>query len=766
MILETFVSKYIIDTGKAISDLEELDKKSKDVSKSLQDATKPAESMGESTGRALDEISSAANNASEAVSDLSDSYGKAGDSAKGASDAAKRAHKEATEAAKRETEANKQAADTAEATKSSAASKELSRLDKLGAKLKSVMRFAFGNRPRIPGEGPQAGNSGGLGGVGGILTSAAGESRTLASGIAANLPGGAGLMGLVGAASAAAAAVTIFAKVIGIANEQADKAIHLRETAWKSGMTETQYNAAVIRGKRMGATEDEVRASREGLADKVRSAKANVYGEEAFWMRKAGINVGGGRDIENITKQVLNHARQLSKTRGQSEGIAWATQRMGMSFAEASRYVSMTDEQLKKYNQSTLSQEVNLAISQQRSRKYGEAMREVDTAMEQAGTKVSSKVTPSLTRLAHAMKDSAEKSDGLVSAIGTISAAVVDFAATLIDQSDKLFGYLNSRGDGLGEALSEPGIIEAISKSTGKPAEQVRLERQSKGIGLGWLFTESSRREAQQEALDALKSKYPNSDAIPSGPGLPTSGAPSLLVGKEAQDKQARGGLTTPKTTGEYAKAELDAISKVQKMNQEGTLDRPLEDVINEVHRIMADAQSNGSSAEETNEILERLYAVSVKQTNIIDAQAKHLIPPIPVQPVDIGLEQALSLWASGIGKAAGFTGPEGAAPGGSRAEYEAIARQQIEAKRYVGFQPTALVGPEATQRALMGGREASKSVAAAQTSAQLSLTQENKFNINVSDADAGRRVQSAIKQSNESATRTMVNSWTDSMRN
>lgn len=777
MILETFVSKYTADTSQAISALEGLDQKSKDVSKTLSvDVKVAAEEAGSATSKAFEDSSTSASDASKSVDKLTDSYGESGKAAVEAGKEAKKAHEEAANAANKEAEANGRLADSAGNRHSAEGIAEVTRLDKIGTKFKSLIRTMFSRKiaATAPGKEPEGGGAGG-GKVGSLLSNAAGQGKTFATGVSSALPGGPGLIGLIGSASAAAAAVAVFAKVIGTANEQAEKAIHLRETAWKAGMTETQYNAAVIRGKRMGATEEEVRSSREGLADKVRSAKAQPYGEEAFWMRRAGIKVGGGRDIENITKQVLNHARQLAKTKGEAEGIAWATQRMGMNFAEASRYISMTDQQLKQYNQSTLSQEVDLAVAQRRAKAYGDAKREMDSALEQAGVKVSKYVTPSLTNLAKVLKQSAEQSDGVVSGIGKMSAALVDFTAFLIEQADGILGYLNKRGEGLGEALAEPAMIEALAKSTGKPAEQIRLERQAQGIGLGWMFTEGSKQEAMQQAREELERKYPEAKkALPTlplpGGGTPgfgeTSEAPPLIIGKAKQEQMTEERLYKPRAGGEYGIAEAKAIAEAKKMHSAGTLDRPLEDVINEIHRMSAQAETDVEGPEETNRILADILKVATKQTNIVDAQAKHLMPPIPVQPIDIGLEQAMSLWASGIGKAAGLIGPEGAAAGGSRAEFEAVARQQMEAKRYVGFQPTALVGAEATKQALMGGREASKSVAEAQAAAQVSLSQENNFNINVSDADAGRRVQSAIRQSNDAARRSLVNAYTDAMRN
>lgn len=774
MILETFVMKYVADTREAAVSLDLLDKKGKDVQTTLTTGVKgAAEDLGSSIKNAMEGATQGADGASDSARGLAGSYDDAGEAAKKAGDKARKAHKDAADAANAEADANKKLSESASKRHEAEGNAESSRISKIGQKFKSMLKSVFDRKQQEakPGEG---GSGGGIGsGLSKFAGGVAGEGRTLVGGVAGALPGGPGMIGLIGAASAAAAAVTVFAKVIGIANEQAEKAIHLRETAWKAGMTETQYNAAVIRGKRMGATEEEVRSSREGLAAKVRSAKAQPYGEEAFWMRRAGIKTGGGRDIENITKQVLNHARQLAKTKGEAEGIAWATQRMGMSFAEASRYVSMTDQQLKQYNQSTLAQEVDLAVAQRRAKAYGDAKREMDNVMEQAGIKVSRYVTPSLTNLAKVLKHSAEQSDGVVSGIGKMSAALVDFTAFLIDQADGLLGYLNKRGAGLGEALAEPEMIEALAKATGKPAEQIRLERQSQGIGLGWMFTEESRKEAMREALDELRAKYPES--APSLKSLPLPGggtpgfgagarAPSLVIGKSEQERMTEDRLYKPRAGGSYGDAEAKAIEDAKKMQAAGTLDRPLEDVINEIHKMAAQAESDAEGPEETNAILADILKVAIKQTNIVDAQAKHLMPPIPVQPIDIGLEQAMSLWASGIGKAAGLIGPEGAAAGGSRAEFEAVARQQMEAKRYVGFQPAALVGSEATKSAIMGGRDAAKGVASAQVSSQLSLNQNNTFNVTVSESDAGRRVSAAIRQSNDSANRAMVNSWADRM--
>lgn len=88
----------------------------------------------------------------------------------------------------------------------------------------------------------------------------------------------------------------------------------------------------------------------------------------------------------------------------------------------------------------------------------------------------------------------------------------------------------------------------------------------------------------------------------------------------------------------------------------------------------------------------------------IQDKMAKHMVPPIPVKPIQLGLEQALSLWASGMGQQGKLKASADAEAATTRGKVEEMAMQAVPLKMNVQYDGSLVAGSSATSK-LFGGK-------------------------------------------------------------
>lgn len=230
MLLDKFVMSWSADTKQATQELTTLESSAKGVSDGIE------KSMGEAFGSIGDQAKGAAQEVELAAKKMKASAGDV----QGTSQKVKQNQAKEEQNAKALDGAHKKGLSSAERWE----------------------RIVKGFKERFGG-----GGDGGKGG--GIIGGAMGEAKTFGSGVVGALPGVSGLVAVGGAATLAAAAVAMFAKTISIANDRAERGLSVRKDAWEAGRSQTQYNAQVLKGKRLGLNEAEVKASMTGLVDKI-----------------------------------------------------------------------------------------------------------------------------------------------------------------------------------------------------------------------------------------------------------------------------------------------------------------------------------------------------------------------------------------------------------------------------------------------------------------------------------------------------------------
>lgn len=622
MLIDKFVMKWTADTQEAAASIDELQAK----------ADKFAEKAGDKLG---EEFKKAAKDIADAGEKLEAAAGSAG-SAKGKS------QKTDKDNAKALNDAHQQGAKSSE---------------KMQGVVGKLREMFTANKESL---------SNAAGG-------AAGGAGRFAGGIAGILPGMSGIVALGGAASLAAAALFIMTKHVSAANDRAERAMTIRKEAWDTGRSQTQYNEQVLRGKKLGLTEEETQSSLTGMADRLRAAVTNPYGEEALRFRQAKIGVGSAnkpRDIEDTTQAVVKYMRALAKAKGENEGIAWATQRMGMSFQMAEAYIKATDSELAKNNIELRNQAMLLTVSQIESKKYAVAQRAVDNSMELAGNRMSKSVTPALTRFSEALAKSAKESSGLVAMLGSVTEFFIDLATGIVNFLGKVGAASSKVLDNEGDRMQANNWLRA------KGVVPEREEGREDGRGTRMVYSPEqiakAKADMEAERQAGIITKDDQGRDIGTKEGLRKSGIETL------KDQYSKKVLAQ----------DIPESEKESKLQQ--------------INAATESAEDTDLSLDDTNSILSQIFSESQKHTKELTAQTKHGTPPIPVIPVTIGLEQALSLWASGLGLGNGLTAPEGAANANTRGDYERTAKAQIAAQRDVSYNPNKLVSEEKTKNLLV----------------------------------------------------------------
>lgn len=683
MIIDKFVMKWKLDTADASKSLKDIQKESSQAAKQIQEDSKDAvKSINESARESAESAASASKQATE----------KAAAAAKQAAEKAKKDAEEAKKPAKlpRAAPADKKPPSTRRPPTPRTAPGEEGAPDwsKLSKTIHQLIR---------------------AGEMGGRLGSFGWHSLRIFPGMGSLMKFGVGLM-------SATATVAAFTKSIQTANDRAERALKIREEAWGTARSITGFNQQVLKGKSLGMTEAETRDSLTAFANRLREAIVNPYGEAAFRYRQYGIQTGTHRqprDVEAILRDVIGRARGMAATTGgPNEGIAFLTQRMGMSFTMARRLMEATDEQLKEYNSDMKEQARHLTVSQALAEKYAIAQRNLDFAVEKAGTEVATAITPALRDFTKQLEESAEKTDGLVAVVGEVTAGIINLGTEIVNFLDNVFqaaGKYIRKGTDNFEDMME---LERILRERGvKPAIS--------GFGFSADVFSQSQLQMARNIRDRIGKK------------------------PEKEDDELR------KVREGFTKA----------LGESGLDDKTKEEVAKKGDEQIKLLAKQGRSLEYISEYLKQLLGESKKQTPELEAQTKHGTPPIPIQPVTIGLEQALSLWASGLGKASFLRGPLGAAAAGSRAEYEQRAKEHIQAQLSVTYNPNLLATQGAAQAAMTGANMAAH--AGGLTPGVANIQQSNVYQVTVegnADTATAHQIPELLKASQDQANRNLVN--------
>lgn len=434
----------------------------------------------------------------------------------------------------------------------------------------------------------------------------------------------------------------VFAISRSIANKYADENRQAPQAAWNAGLSDSARARAQTMGSFLGVSAADVDASRASMFERAKTAAVNPYTIEALRYRQAGISVrsgGGMRNMEDITKDIIKALRS-DKFKNESEKIAWATLHMGMSFSEASKYARATDEEMARYNANLDKSAAILMASNAASQEYIKSQNEVETKFKMVGNTMNVAVAPAMSRFYKMIEDNSDNIDNITVKISKVFTAIVD---GITDLGNKVLGWFGSKSEM--EQEYESKTNEELSK-----------------------IIENERKKLQDNHL----AEY---------------GATSqeLLTAERVKREREAAAKVKADLAAPYAK------EKEQINNAPGLNDAQRTDMLNALKSTYDVIVKMGGSSDQLVGLAQRLLDEQVKGNQIAHAQAEFSRPPIPVQPVTVGLEQALSLWASGAGKAAGLAGPAGAAPANTRADYEKLGKQALYLGRDPAYNPNQL---------------------------------------------------------------------------
>lgn len=615
------------------------------------------------------------------------------------------------------------------------------------------------------------------------LGRAGGGAGSVGVSLMSKLPGmaaiaGVGTLGTV--AGATAAGIAALALSVAAANREAKKAEDQYKKAWETSRNLTSYNKGQIFGSRLGATEEQTTANLSGIAQKAMSAINQPFSEQAYWIKRSGMgsslsNLRKTGDIEKYTEQVMEHARAMAKTRGEAQALAWATNRMGADFETTRRYIKLTDDQLRTMKQGLGEEAAQRRLMQAEMDRYVDAQRRVDSEMSNINRRLAGAVTPSLTKFTDKLGQIAGESGGLVDALGSIAAALINLATTSISIVDDLIhaasgGYKDVYSKRTYESVDESMDKIKKAKMQGRSDLVPEYEAQLKAAMNGYVEAAKSAGMGMQEiqaAINHLNKKYGREeiampkDQTPAAPKIP---APEYIkgsdkedvVGRSAREKANEGFDKVQKAIDKYALGDKNGAAELQKSLNElknvtqdaakdGTLREFIKTLSGQLEKVAGTIEAgDGAAAQLAIADTQQVSRDMTKTNETFKAQREHTQPVRVVQmPPPIGLEQALSLWAAGVGKAAGLRSPSDpqpnmqtgtppvtsgsigvsrgrygslgangqageswdgigrAEPAGSRADWEQEARRQQQQKLSPTYQPNALVGADRMRQAI-----------------------------------------------------------------
>lgn len=509
----------------------------------------------------------------------------------------------------------------------------------------------------------------------------------VAGGAGAGLGGLAGIAALIVPLAAAAMVATVGKKVVEVGLEQVQKQGEInkdmRRSAWEMGQAPIGAQQAIARGQALGLTREEVIASQTSMFERAKAAANNPYSIEALRYRQAGISVtgpgGGMRTMEDINAQLVK-VMNSGKFKSEAAKIAWATEHMGMSFEEASKLATMSASSVNQLNNKVKEQAIRATISQAASELFIQSQKNYDNALNNASMAVNTSLAPSWARLV-------EKIVEYEPYIVRFGEALGDVAAWFVEATIQTIEF----GEGLARAIDS--AIDYVLEAFMEMAVSIK----------GYLV----------KAIPFL------SQGEEKGPG-PYSASQGLAEQNEKYKLQAQ--AERNKGVDELIKKYTD---KVMASTQDKTLQNSL---IAAITKLAEDNREGNKSLKSVEMLMGSMVKLNSGMAETAKQQAEYSRPPIPVQPVQIGMEQALSLWASGLGKAAGMQGPAAAAEANTRAEYEKFAKYQMQAQLSPTWNPNTLMSPQEALRL--------------QTMYAPSMVQQpeqtNIFHINVKDKGMG----------------------------
>ena len=501
-------------------------------------------------------------------------------------------------------------------------------------------------KAKRPGESAKRGAKEGkeaLGALGRAFKGVGDDAQQVAKGVASSLgevaPIAGRLLGVFGSMGSVLGVVTVAAAAMKLGMDAAaksgERAAALKQDAWAAGVSPEKLTRMQIIGERQHLSNEEMTSSMRGMHGKVQEAWAAThtgripnFNDPSFrlasLMQSRGVKVAtsGGqiRDYEQIYNAMVGSIRDIANKKGRERAIAVGTQQYGLSLLTVEKALDASNAQLRQLTTGLTSEVVERMKLQRAAEKMNDAHRDMEAQERKMASEVASHTVPAMTSLYGAMNDAQKGGKSLATVIGELASTMISWAAKVLSAYGK---YLNEAKVG-NDLVTEATRAGALSKNSQWMKEAVAASDKAKSSGRAAGFSEDMIKEFAARAWDKSED------------------AKKFRGGQEKSRQQTIDMVyrDSRQTVGAAASDE-----QWDKFRQEASADSAFDfgdkDKILEYMRMQLKAQQ------------------SIEKTS--DAQARtnaEINAKIP--QLSVGLEQAMAMWAGGIGAGAGMSAEKG----------------------------------------------------------------------------------------------------------
>lgn len=550
----------------------------------------------------------------------------------------------------------------------------------IGATIGRAAAVAFMQAARIPvPPGAGGGGAGGRGGAGGggaggaggrFASSVLGQLNSLAPGLSHFV----GIIGSLGPVLAVAAAGALTFKLgIEAANKAVESFKQLKTDAWASGVTERTLTRQHVIGERLNIANAEVTQSMKGFTDKVKqigmlgaSGAYINYGDptlrlKQFFDRTIGTPVSGrGQNLQvkslNVSiAQITEYIRQLDKSEGRNRALAVATQHFGLTLEFARKKLEASSDQIKASTEGVNAEVASRIMLTVESNRLANAQLQLQNTQARLSRTIASESTPAMVNLLNAMNQTQGASDSLATTLGKLSASMLNFAADAVTGISELMNRIPA-------IINDPSILKKLSeRKSAVQEEAAELARRTPGMTLGEAAQQVAEKHGEKDFTQLLKS-------IERGVFDPINKAK-----KEASDDVNRA----------YVSKTLKEDQSLFTFGDKGQTNRfgATRDIMAQavgIMRMESGSVKPGSFDEHLKAIIDGIKGGNDVTKEQLKAQQE--TNKLLFQTANVTLEQAFSMWASGLGKAGGMqASTEMVRRGVDRKDYEDAYRTMRE---------------------------------------------------------------------------------------
>lgn len=500
---------------------------------------------------------------------------------------------------------------------------------------------------------------------GGSLTQAAEGGANGVNGLRAAASDLGGVIGKLGPAGIVAAigigaitaAIAVANMAIDDARVAAKEAIKLGEEAFDARLAQGELIRLQGTGRTRGLSDEattqsakgvnskgeEIRAAQRQAARDPASAFNNPLIKQAALWKKAGVDVSAG--LEKQMAQQDEYLRKLNETGQGERALIEGTQLFGRSLADVKAVMTTTQQQMAE-NATAMARENNLRRANQTSAE-GLATAEVhlENARKNNDERIRSKTVPATEAFTKAVTEWEKSIGPLKDAWGSFVSFFIDGLTSMIEGATSILRKLGVLDDVRPRSAKDDIKI----KEAGDVGEAEYRKQNSRTTGV-YGGTAEGRAQARKDAEEKARAELAASNKVEDDARAASSGSQTkLAAGQLVQDGKFDGKAVDP--------AKLEAAMKA---TEEAIKNDPSADTLDDIKAILADQL--GKQEEQG-----KVQKAQTDYTKKIEANTLSL--------VNTGLEQAMAMWAAGVGKGAGAGVSGGGLQGETQNDYEKRVR-------------------------------------------------------------------------------------------